>query len=241
MKNTDIFNVDENGTLVGVRDTFVIPEGVRSIGSEHNSDAHVVSSLDTVSSVMLPSTLADVKTDKGSILSRVCSAQTYAVHPENTAFTSEDGVLYTRDKKRLLKFPPKKKLETFFITSEIISECAMLGARDVSQVVIASGCRKIEKEAFIGTTFKSGDGGIRKYYIPPSVREIDGEIFDSECWEEEVYYAYIIIGGAVGSYICEYAKARDIDFVSVNEDEIEEFINTPLEVIEGRLGEEEWG
>lgn len=61
----------------------------------------------------------DTKTIKNDALSNATSIDAFNVDEKNENFSSQDGVLYDKDKKNLIKFPAKKNVTNFSIPSTV--------------------------------------------------------------------------------------------------------------------------
>ena len=70
----------------------------------------------------------------------------------NTAFTSADGVLFSKDKKRIIKYPPAKDGNSYEIPDsvEVIDSCAFCDCSKLSSVKIPESVLRINKYAFTG-------------------------------------------------------------------------------------------
>ena len=74
------------------------------------------------------------------------------VDESNPYFSSEDGVLFNKDKTVLLKYPEDKKDKTYTIpdgVTEIAAE-AFMGKRHLTSVVLPESLTKIGYDAFLG-------------------------------------------------------------------------------------------
>ncbi|MBQ8298841.1 MAG: leucine-rich repeat domain-containing protein [Clostridia bacterium] len=124
------------------------------------------------------------------------------VEEGNNVFDSVDGVLYSKDRTRLMYFPCNKGMNLFTIPTEvekissvaflecenlegviipdtvkIIGESAFEGCVNLKDVVIPDGVETIEKGAFIGVPRTS-------VKLPDGVKNVD-EIFEEALQEEE--------------------------------------------------------
>jgi len=150
-------------------------------------------------------------------------------------------VVYTADKKKLVRYPSGKECVIFRVPDEVeqIGDYAFADAEKLSGVLIGKNCRSICENAFVETTACSyaSDNhvekylGIRKYYISPAVEDIGAQIFDGDWEEDGLYYNDIIVGGATGSAIWEHCNKCNIPFLEVREEEAEAFLATPYETL----------
>ena len=132
-----------------------------------------------------------------------------------------DGVVYSADKKVLIKYPNDKNETVFRIpdfVEEIAEECFM-DVKPPKKVYMGNNVKKICNNA-IGDqcTFC-----IRQIYIPPTVVELEGEIFDQGVADSGEYYPVDVVGGQKDSTIEFYCNERGIPFVYVAPDEVEKF------------------
>ena len=102
---------------------------------------------------------------------------------------------------------------------EEIEDNCFAEARDIIRINIGKNVRKI------GDRGLQSDGhfAMKKIYIPATVTELEGEIFDTGGDDGGIYYPINVVGGERDSVIEEYCNKRGIAFVEVREDGIEEF------------------
>ena len=240
--NNGIFNIDENGILTGLKGKVTVPEGVTEIANQF----HVFNDCQFITSVNIPSTCTEISP---RFVESCRNITEFTVAEENPAFTTEDGVIYTKDKKTLIRYPSGKKAEIYRVNAgaEVIETLAFEGTRDTYEIFIGHGCHTIKRGAFYST-----DGyvihdrncqkqeehfGIKKYYISPSVVNIEEDIFTSHYCEDGDYYSDVIVGGEIGSVIWEHCNKRGIKFAEVTEEEAEAFLTEPYEVTCQKLKE----
>lgn len=241
MKNNEksIFNIDENGVLTGLCGVLNIPEGVTKIA--HNYSFGVATECDFITEVNIPASCEEVE---GDFIQNYNNVLRFCVSSENKNLISENGVIYTLGKKKLIKYPAGMVCDIFCVPAEVeeIGEYAFAHAKHVSGVYIGKNCRSIKKNAFHQTTHtvlgKNEYGaitedcceylGIRKYYISPSVQDLAHDIFDGDWCEDGVFYENVIVGGEIGSAIWEYCNKCDIKFLEVKEEDAEAFLATPF-------------
>ena len=240
MKNNDlnIFNIDENGVLVGLCSIVNIPEGVKNIAADFHNGC--LCGYDFLTEVNIPSSCESIP---GEFVLRCGNLTAINVAKENQHFVSEGGVLYTTDKKRLVRYPAGKACDVFYLPSDVeeIGSYAFADAKNISGIYIGSSCRSIGDMAFVNTTFyapsDSFDGrifydkhlGIRKYYVSPSVVEIADQIFEGSNDECGMVFEDIIVGGEVGSAIWEHCNRCNIKFLEVMEEDAAMFLSSPIE------------
>ncbi len=209
MEINDLFII-KDGDLVGITPVVNIPEGICRL------DWNSFRECNFVKEINLPATLTEIE---NSIFDDYHSILQYNVAPENEKYCSIDGCIYSKDKKKFIKYPVGRQEKTFYINDEveIIEKCAMNQAQGIENVCIGKGVKTIKEYAF-------GDYGqgskISKIYIPKNVTEIKSGAFNYY----EDYYGFVI-GGEKGSYVHKFALKNKIPFVEVNEDNLDWFFS----------------
>lgn len=110
MNNSERYLTIENGVVVGCKwdaPEIVIPEGVTKIGKGAFYGCF------RLSSITIPDSVTEIED--------TAFVNEFIVDQNNPCFSSADGVLYSRDKKKLLCYPPKKK-ESFFEIPNVVTE-----------------------------------------------------------------------------------------------------------------------
>ena len=71
------------------------------------------------------------------------SLEAIDVSIENPRYSSEDGVLYNKEKTKLLRYPPARRKETFVIPADVteIASYAFQGCRYLKHVTVPSGVK----------------------------------------------------------------------------------------------------
>ncbi len=150
----------------------------------------------------------------------------FYVHADSPYFTFEDGVIFSKDKKKIVVYQDCEGRNSYKIPDTVveIKNGCFAEARDLARIDIGKNVRKIENRGL------HGDGYflMEKIYIPATVVELEGEIFDAGADDGGIYYPISIVGGERGSVIEEYCNNRGITFVEVRENEIEEFYATSV-------------
>lgn len=236
---------NENGTL-----TLHVPEGVRSadelffVNEQANGELaldvleELCSALgeypwkirENISVIYFPASMECVTEQLNW---RIPQLKAIHIHPDNNSFASKDGVLFSKDKKKIIKYFDREGRHTYRIddcVEEIAGGC-FARARNLKRIDIGKNVRKI------GNCGLSSDGSVflEKIYIPPTVTELNGEIFDSGGADSGMYYPVEIVGGAPGSAIEEYCNKRGIDFIVVDDDEVDDFYATSVEELRQRM------
>lgn len=117
-----------------------IPEGVKNIGNEAFYDCS------RLSSITIPSSVTKI----GVATFAFCYALTAVnVAPNNESFTSEDGVLFNKDKTILIHCPGKKQGEYIILSSVTsILQMAFTGCNNLTSVSIPASVTSIGNNAF---------------------------------------------------------------------------------------------
>ena len=141
-----------------------IPEGVTSIGN------NVFWNCFNLSSVTIPQTLTSI----GQYPFCNCpSLSTIDTNPDNTAYTSSDGVLYDIGKTALICYPAKRAGQKYEIPDTVnkIGEGAFWGCNELVLITIPDSVTVIEESAFENCT------NLLSVSIPDSVVQIGPRAF----------------------------------------------------------------
>lgn len=152
----------------------IIPETVTNSGKTYDvteMSSHTFNSCN-MTSVFIPKTMG------GSIGADVFSGSpnlaAFIVDPENTAFCSEDGVLYDKNKTTLIRYPAAKTNTTFSIPTSVstLYSCAFNGCKNITSMDIPETVKTMgESHLFYGCS------ALRKVTIPSGVSEIPHATF----------------------------------------------------------------
>ena len=95
------------------------------------------------------------------------------VSPENEAFCSVDGVLYTKDRKQLLACPAGHEKTVFTVPDgvEEIAPSAFEGCKKIKKIVLPNSVLQIGEKAF------SRMYNLQKAILPAHLQEIENEVF----------------------------------------------------------------
>ncbi|MBE7064925.1 MAG: hypothetical protein E7384_03815 [Ruminococcaceae bacterium] len=139
-------------SYIGGSESVVIPETLGTlnvVGLEENAFGIVTQ---TITSVTLPKYLYFLGFDA---LSELLGLNEIAVDSENRFFSSVDGVLYSKDKKMLVRYPHGKTDASFTVPDMVvaISGNAFKNARNLNSIILGSGLGAIDSVAFIGCNY----------------------------------------------------------------------------------------
>ena len=139
-----------------------VPRGVTSI----DPDALAGFSGRTV---VLPDTVTEFPAE-GILVS--FGGENIEVVPSNPSFASADGVLFDKERKTLLRFPPKKG-GSYRVPDSVkaIARRAFEGCASLGGVVLPDGLHEIGDEAFRGCL------AIKSFHVPSSVAHIGANAF----------------------------------------------------------------
>lgn len=140
-----------------------LPESLTTIGYR------AFNACDNIKSVFIPKNVNYIGvTAWGNTNSKLTE---YVVHPENTKYTSKDGVLYTKDKKTLVSCPVSKPgVYTVPEGVETLAESSFTCSN--TGVILPSSLKTIEDEAFSAYNYKRG------VVIPEGVTTIGANTFE---------------------------------------------------------------
>ena len=139
----------------------VLPEGVEEI------EEHAFGSCASITSIRIPSS---VRGFDGTCFAG-CNIEAYEVAEDNESFVAMDGVVYTKDLKKLVAFPTAYPHKHFVVppTTQVIGRGAFWNSR-IESIDLPDGLSVIEEEAF---TFCK----IQRMEMPDTVKVIGKEIF----------------------------------------------------------------
>ena len=149
------------------------------------------------------------------------------VAPENSSFSSENGVLYNKDKTKLIKYIPGKQDTSFTVpaTVTMIDQEAFSHSSNLTEIVIPDGATEIGEGSF-STCVK-----LTKIELPGTVTAIKRFAFNScsELAEAIIPENVTVIGedafgkcpqltimGITGSTADAYSRKNDIRFIALD-------------------------
>ena len=143
-----------------------IPEGVTSIGSG------AFSNCSSLTSIEIPSSVTSIG---GGAFSDCRSLTSINVEENNQNYCSEDGVLFNKDKTKLIKYPIKKLGTEYIIPSSVasIGDGAFSDCRSLTSITIQEGVKSIGSNAFYWCD------SLTSINIPEGVTSIGGGAFRS--------------------------------------------------------------
>lgn len=163
-----LYNADRTVLLCypGARSArgFRVPEGVLRIAD------HAFCGFQLKETLLLPASLTELGPDA---LSRCFGVSAIKVDGGNAFFCAEDGVLYDRDKRVLLRYPSAKTTKRFTLPRSVeeIGPSAFRENYELSEVSLPAGLLRIDREAFSGCSFLSS------LTLPQSLLSIGDEAF----------------------------------------------------------------
>ena len=125
-----------------------------------------------ITSLSLPSTVKN-------FFAASCSASAYYVAADNPYLCSVDGVLYSKEMDRLIRYPQGRTDRWYDIADsvKVIDQYAFCGAEELVSVELPEGLKKIEGSAFAETY-------ISTFCLPESLESIGYEAFSvNSCLE----------------------------------------------------------
>lgn len=181
--------------------------------------------------VIIPST---VKTIDPDVWYDFNSLKEFLVSAKNPYFAAEDGVLFSADRKAILFFPHAKTAQgcerpTYIIPDSVeeIGPYCFSCCESLCALYMSPNLTKIGREALGGHYHMT----FQQLYLPPTVTDLDKEIFASDVDDGGVFYSITLVGGAAGSAIEAYCNKKDIYFIEVAENEVEAFYATDCDTL----------
>ena len=156
-----------------------------------------------LTSVILPNTLKKFET---GVFWGCESLISITIHPDNANFSSENGVLFNKDKTELIFFPQGRKGEYVIPESVVkIGEAAFCGCYGLTSIIIPDTVVKINREAFSYCT------GLTSIIIPNSVTEIDDSVF----YKCEGLTSVVIPNSVMKIGVCAFSGCSDLTSITI--------------------------
>ena len=172
----DTISFNNNTTSIGDNSFFGcislfqidLPGSLQSIG------AYAFSGCTSLQSITIPE---DVMTIGAGTFKNCTSLSSITVDPDNPYFTSEDGVLFSKTKDILLRYPPAKPNADYVIPTSVysIKETAFESNTSISNVTLPDNLGTIENEGFRNCS------SLREIILPSNLTII-GQYAFAECY-----------------------------------------------------------
>lgn len=161
---------------IGVEGHFEIPNTVTKIGDDAFEDC------DKLTSLGIPAIVEEV--DEGAFVN-LDGLDTFVVNEDNPAFTAVDGVLYSKDMRKLIAYPKAKEQQEYVINDnvEAIGECAFGENQKLSVVTIPASLKTIGDYSFCFTSLES----INVHSDNETFLSLDGVLFTKDLNELIAY------------------------------------------------------
>ena len=168
-KMDDIFVYSEDSkTIIGLKRSdmtaLTIPEGFVKINHD------VLKDCKDLQTIELPKSLENYGSFNGCV-----NLQSISVESDNIKYLTEDGVLYNKDKTKLIRVPQNIQKDVFEIPNGVttIWGSAFCGCKFLSKIVISKSVTRIGWYAF------NSCNSLQNIVIPDNVELIDGGIFQN--------------------------------------------------------------
>ena len=126
-----------------------------------------------VGTLTLPSGVTSIDITNGTGYYSPQYVESFVIAAENTAYSTVNGVLFSKDGKTLIAYPHRKPTVIYTIPDGVttIGQYAFYNADDLETVVIPEGVTKIEQYAFADCN------NIYECILPSSLTDIDQNAF----------------------------------------------------------------
>ena len=172
-----------------------------------NNTVQIVKYTGNAASVTIPATINNkqVTSIAGDAFIECTNLTSISVESGSTSFATDNGVLYSKDKTKLIYCPMAKEGRYIVLdTVKSIEDNAFRNCAKLTYIIINEGSL-----ANIGSNAFSGCTGIASITIPDTVTSIDKDAF-AGCTNLSVIY------GLKDSYAETYAKANGIPFTALS-------------------------
>ena len=122
-------------------ETYRIPDGVKHI------EKHAFEDCSSLTSIVIPDGVAELEEGAFNYCPNLVSIEVAA---DNPCYSSQDGVLFNKDKTELLRYPKDKPDKTYRIPDGVkhIGEYAFDDCSSLTSIVIPDGVTELEEGAF---------------------------------------------------------------------------------------------
>ena len=222
-------------TLRDDNSVLVIPEGVTHIVAPFEVEDGVDVYDIEIREIHLPASCEVVDFD--SFNDFFFSLKRIVVAPESKHFFSdEDGVLFSADRKKMIRYPANRDLGIEFgiyripdSVEEIASNC-FCGTSTLKILYFGKNVKRLNACSLGNFMLFELD----RIFIPPTITELQHHIFDVVVPDDHLYdpspnvaeyvYPVGIVGGVHGSSIEEYCKHWNIEFIDWDENDVKDRI-----------------
>ena len=150
----------------------------------------------------------------------------------NENYINIDGCIYTVDKKIFVSYPRERKETTFRFDDSVeeIKEYAVANSA-LESVYIGTKIKKI------GAYALSNCESLRRVYIASADADFEWNTFDYMDYES---YAFcpVCVGGQKGGNVEKHCAAYGINFIAIDESEVEDFFNATDKELEQKIDEQ---
>ena len=149
---------------------YIVPESVREI------NASAFDGCRHIKEIVLPEGLEDLgrpETVYGVCLAYLSSLETIRIDPANQTYAVRNGVLFSKDGKRLIFCPPKVSITEYTLPEDVeeIAESAFADCGSIEKIILGDTLSALGKWCF------SGCSTLRSVSIPGSVKTIPEAAF----------------------------------------------------------------
>lgn len=156
----------------GSEEKITIPDQINGIEVKSIQDGFGKNS--KLKSITLSKNIASEKDTKRSLagLNQITTLEEIQTVKDNAAYQSEDGILYTKDKKELVAYPKSKKSETYVMLSEVekAGELSLANLKYLKNLTFSKKIKIIPE---------CSNSSIENVIIPDQVKVIDESTFDT--------------------------------------------------------------
>lgn len=190
---------------------YTIPNGVTKI-DRYSFDGEFADNI-SLETVVIPQSVNNIGT-----IAFFCvkNLQAFVVDENNQTYSSEDGILFSKDKKTLVKYPAGKDGDSYIINSNVqnIGDNSFEYCQYLEEIVVPDGVKKIGNWAF------ANEKVLQKLKISYTVTEISLSEPISSQNENFVLYVYD------NSEALKFAQNRNINYEIIEEEDYSNFTYT---------------